>query len=179
MFVLNSYFCRELRFVAILHPKLRFLLRNTGVDSDFTQNFWGKNWRLKSLVLSIIWLSLAVIGCPTLYWTVLGCTGLYWDVIGRLRLSGLTGLYWAALRQTLNWCDFIYFCCHFIDFWGHVLNWCHFINFWCQVWIGAILLIFGAILVIFGAKIWISANLSIFGAILLIFGARFELVPSY
>merc|ERR1711954_290543 len=51
---------------------------------------------------------------------VLGCTGLYWDVMGRLRLSGLTGLYWAALRQTLNWCDFIYFCCHFIDFWGQV-----------------------------------------------------------
>ena len=32
--------------------KLRFLLRNTGVDSDFTQNFWGKIWRLKSLVQS-------------------------------------------------------------------------------------------------------------------------------
>ena len=31
---------------------LRFLLRNTGVDSDFTQNFWGKIWRLKSLVQS-------------------------------------------------------------------------------------------------------------------------------
>ena len=42
MFVLNAYFCRELRFVAILRSKLRFLLRNTGVDSDFTQNFWGK-----------------------------------------------------------------------------------------------------------------------------------------
>ena len=50
MFVLNAYFCRELRFVAILRFKLRFLLRNTQVDSDFTQNFWGKNWRLKSLV---------------------------------------------------------------------------------------------------------------------------------
>ena len=60
MFVLNAYFCRELRFVAILRSKLRFLLRNTGVDSDFTQNFWGKIWRLKSLVwpsvlLSLIW----------------------------------------------------------------------------------------------------------------------------
>ena len=52
MFVLNAYFCRESRFVAILRSKLRFLLRNTGVDSDFTQNFWGKNWRLKALVLS-------------------------------------------------------------------------------------------------------------------------------
>ena len=31
--------CRELRFVAILRSKLRFFLRNTGVDSDFTQNF--------------------------------------------------------------------------------------------------------------------------------------------
>ena len=62
---------------------------------------------------------------------------------------------------------------------GHVPNWCHFINFWCQVWIGAILLIFGAILLIFGATIWIGANLLIFGAILLIFGARFELVPTY
>ena len=52
MFVLNAYFCRELRFVAILRSKLRFLLRNTGVDSDFTQNFWGKNWRLKALLYS-------------------------------------------------------------------------------------------------------------------------------
>ena len=50
MFVLNAYFCRELRFVAILRSKLRFLLRNTGVDSEFTQNFWGKNWRLGALV---------------------------------------------------------------------------------------------------------------------------------
>ena len=33
----------------ILRSKLRFLLKNTGVDSDFTQNFWGKNWWLKSL----------------------------------------------------------------------------------------------------------------------------------
>ena len=52
MFVLNAYFCRELRFVAILRSRLRFLLRNTGVDSDFTQNFWGKNWRLKALLYS-------------------------------------------------------------------------------------------------------------------------------
>ena len=29
--------------------KLRFLLRNTGVDSDFTQNFWGKIWRVGPL----------------------------------------------------------------------------------------------------------------------------------
>ena len=50
MFVLNAYFCRELRFVAIL----RFLLRITGVDSDFTQNFWGKNWRLKSLLTVLL-----------------------------------------------------------------------------------------------------------------------------
>ena len=49
MFILNAYFCRELRFVASLGSKLRFLLRNTGVDSDFTQNFWGKNWRLRAL----------------------------------------------------------------------------------------------------------------------------------
>ena len=49
MFVLNVYFCRELRFVGILRSKLRLLLRNTGVDSDFTQNFWVKNWRLKAL----------------------------------------------------------------------------------------------------------------------------------
>ena len=33
MFVLNAYFCSELKFVAILRSKLR----NTGVDSDFTQ----------------------------------------------------------------------------------------------------------------------------------------------
>ena len=39
MFVLIAYFCRELRFVAILRSKLRFLLKNTGVDSDFTKNF--------------------------------------------------------------------------------------------------------------------------------------------
>ena len=51
MFVLNAYFCRELRSVAILRSKLRFLLRNTGVDSDFTQNFWEKNWLLGALVL--------------------------------------------------------------------------------------------------------------------------------
>ena len=38
MFVLNAYFCREFRFVAILRSKLRFLLRNTGVDSDFRKN---------------------------------------------------------------------------------------------------------------------------------------------
>ena len=35
MFVLSAYFCRELRFVVILRSKLRFLLRNTGVDSEF------------------------------------------------------------------------------------------------------------------------------------------------
>ena len=35
MFVLNAYFCRELRFVAILCSKLRFLLRNTKVDPEF------------------------------------------------------------------------------------------------------------------------------------------------
>ena len=52
MFVLNAYFCRELRFVAILRSKLRFLLRNTGVDSDFTQNFWGKNWWLEPLLFT-------------------------------------------------------------------------------------------------------------------------------
>ena len=40
---------RRLRFVAILRSKLRFLLRNTAVDADFTQNFRGKNWRLKAL----------------------------------------------------------------------------------------------------------------------------------
>ena len=39
MFVLNAYFCLELRFVVILRSKLRFLLKNTGVDSDFAQNF--------------------------------------------------------------------------------------------------------------------------------------------
>ena len=50
MFVLNAYLCCELRFVAILRSKLRFLLRNTGVDSDFSQNFWGKIGRLKSLL---------------------------------------------------------------------------------------------------------------------------------
>ena len=41
MFVLNAYFCRELRFVAILRSKLRFLLRNTGVDSDFYSEIQG------------------------------------------------------------------------------------------------------------------------------------------
>ena len=45
----------------------------------------------------------------------------------------IIGLYWAALKQTLNWCDFIFFCCHFIDFWGHVLNWCQLIHFWCHL----------------------------------------------
>ena len=32
MFVLNAYFCRELRFIAILRSKLRFLLRYSEVD---------------------------------------------------------------------------------------------------------------------------------------------------
>ena len=50
MFVLNAYFRCELRFVAILRSKLRFLLRNTGVDSDFTQKLWGKNWRVGALL---------------------------------------------------------------------------------------------------------------------------------
>ena len=39
MFVFNVYICCELRFVVILRFKLRFLLTNTGIDSDFTQNF--------------------------------------------------------------------------------------------------------------------------------------------
>ena len=39
MFDVNAYFCRELKVVAILCSKLRFLHRYTGVDSDFTQNF--------------------------------------------------------------------------------------------------------------------------------------------
>ena len=39
LIVLNAYFCRELRFVAILRSKLRYLLRNTELDSDFIQNF--------------------------------------------------------------------------------------------------------------------------------------------
>ena len=46
MFVLNAFFCHELKFVAILRSKLGVLLRNTGVDSDFTHNFWGKVCRL-------------------------------------------------------------------------------------------------------------------------------------
>ena len=49
MFVLNGYFCCELKFFAILSSKLRFLLRNTGVYSDFTQNFWGKIWQVGTL----------------------------------------------------------------------------------------------------------------------------------
>ena len=49
MFVPNGYFCRESKFVVILRPKLRFLLRKMRVDSDFTQNFWVKNWQLGSL----------------------------------------------------------------------------------------------------------------------------------
>ena len=35
IFFLNAYFCHELRFVATLRSKLRFLLRKTGVDSEF------------------------------------------------------------------------------------------------------------------------------------------------
>ena len=46
-------------------------------------------------------------------------------------------------------------------------------------WIGAILLIFDAFLLIFGATFWIGAILLSFGAILLIFGAKLELVPIY
>ena len=40
---------------AILRFKLRFLLRNTGVDSDLTQNFWVKNWRLEPLGWRLCW----------------------------------------------------------------------------------------------------------------------------
>ena len=43
------HFLENSMFVRILRSKLRFLLRNTGVDSDLTQNFWGKKWRLKAL----------------------------------------------------------------------------------------------------------------------------------
>ena len=46
MVVLSAYFCRDV--------KLRFLLGNTGVDSDFTQNFWGKIWRVGSLIYIMI-----------------------------------------------------------------------------------------------------------------------------
>ena len=42
MFVLNGYFCRELKFITILPSKLRFLLRNTGFDSDFSSEFLRK-----------------------------------------------------------------------------------------------------------------------------------------
>ena len=42
MFVLNAYFCRELRIVAILRSKLSLLLRNTGIDSDFYSEFLRK-----------------------------------------------------------------------------------------------------------------------------------------
>ena len=31
----------------------RFLLRNTGDDSDFTKNFWGKNWRVGALLVVV------------------------------------------------------------------------------------------------------------------------------
>ena len=41
-FGLSAYFCRELKFIAILLSKLKYLLRIKGVDSDFTQNFWEK-----------------------------------------------------------------------------------------------------------------------------------------
>ena len=50
MFILNAYFCRELKFVATLRSKLRFLLRNTGVDSDVTQKGWLPIAKLKPLV---------------------------------------------------------------------------------------------------------------------------------
>ena len=33
--------------------KLRFLLRQTAVDSDFTQNIWVKIWRVESLFLIV------------------------------------------------------------------------------------------------------------------------------
>ena len=54
----NAYFQCESKFVAILHSivailryKLRFLLKKRRVDSDFTQNFWVKIWRVGSLRL--------------------------------------------------------------------------------------------------------------------------------
>ena len=60
MFVLNAYFCRELRIVAILRSKLKFLLRNTGVDSDFNSEFLrkkmaagGSDARVKSIKFTI------------------------------------------------------------------------------------------------------------------------------
>ena len=42
MFVLNAFSCRELKFVAILRAKLRFLLRNIGVDRFYSE-FLRKN----------------------------------------------------------------------------------------------------------------------------------------
>ena len=51
----------------------------------------------------------------------------------------IIGLYWAALKQTLNWCDFIFFVAILLIFGA-------------TFWIGAILLIFGVNSLIFGAK---------------------------
>ena len=53
MFVPNTHLCRESKFVAILRSKLRFLLRKTQIDSDFTQNFWVKIWWVGSLVYTL------------------------------------------------------------------------------------------------------------------------------
>ena len=43
MIVLNAHFCCEIKFVAIWRSKLGFLLRNTGVDSDFSSEFLRKD----------------------------------------------------------------------------------------------------------------------------------------
>ena len=50
MFVLNAYFCRELKFVAILRSQTQIFTQKYRNWLRFIQNFWGKNWRLKSLV---------------------------------------------------------------------------------------------------------------------------------
>ena len=49
--------CRK--FTQLVWLRLRILLRKTGVDSDFTQNFWVKNWRLKAL---FGWASVVIVG---------------------------------------------------------------------------------------------------------------------
>ena len=53
MFVLRAYFCRELRFVTILRSKLRFLFRNTGVDSRFYSEFLRKKLAVEVSVACI------------------------------------------------------------------------------------------------------------------------------
>ena len=63
-FVLNAYFYRELRFVAILLSRLRFLPKNTGVDSEFLRKKLTVEVSGLNIPMNTFWEGLILL-CPT------------------------------------------------------------------------------------------------------------------